>query len=162
MVVTNQFETQLLPEEGCLKQVEIGAGFYFWQNNYDRALDFATNPPGKMKIIKPAVLGAIFSLGNCLDLTDKKWIDLVKLSYDNLKQSAESEGNKLPVNKDAKDSKDNWIAPLLKIYMRLLKSLEIRHLIRLEGFSLKVTPYMTVPVFMRKRMFRFVLEILIA
>ncbi|GAA3941305.1 hypothetical protein GO495_09260 [Chitinophaga oryziterrae] len=90
----------------------LGAGFYFWQNNYDRALDFATNPPGKTKIIKPAVLGAIFSLGNCLDLTDKKWIDLVKLSYDSLKQSAESEGNKLPVNKNAKDSKDKVLREL--------------------------------------------------
>ena len=37
----------------------LGAGFYFWENNYDRALEFAQNPPGKKKFKVPSVLGAI-------------------------------------------------------------------------------------------------------
>jgi hypothetical protein len=44
----------------------LGYGFYFWQNSYERAMDFAKNPPGGRKIAKPAVPGAILSLGNCL------------------------------------------------------------------------------------------------
>ena len=28
----------------------LGYGFYFWQNSYERALDFATNPPGTKEI----------------------------------------------------------------------------------------------------------------
>src|SRR5687768_4027338 len=60
----------------------LGQGIYFWQNNYERALDFAIAPPGKQKFLQPAVLGAVLELGHCLDLMDKKWIDLVKSSYD--------------------------------------------------------------------------------
>jgi len=76
----------------------LGEGMYFWQNNYDRAMHFATDPPVNLKIPKPAVLGAVFSLGNCLDLTDKKFIDLVQLSFASLKESAKSEKTKLPIN----------------------------------------------------------------
>ena len=84
----------------------LGSGFYFWQNNYERALDFANNPPGKKEIRKPAVLGAVLSLGNCLDLMDKKYIELVSMSYKNLVNSATSENIKLPRNKSLNDSKD--------------------------------------------------------
>jgi len=28
----------------------LGVGAYFWENNYERALDFAKNPPGKKEI----------------------------------------------------------------------------------------------------------------
>lgn len=82
----------------------LGSGFYFWQNNFERALDFATRSPGKSKkISQPAVLGAVLDLGNCLDLTDKRWIDLVKESYENFKETTELEGNKLPVNANQKN-----------------------------------------------------------
>jgi len=37
-------------------------------------------------------------LGHCLDLSDKKWIDLARYSFDNLKKLKESEGKKLPAN----------------------------------------------------------------
>jgi hypothetical protein len=33
----------------------LGVGFYFWENNYDRALEFAQNPPGKKKYKTPSV-----------------------------------------------------------------------------------------------------------
>jgi hypothetical protein len=46
----------------------LGNGFYFWENNYERALDFARNPPGKRKFKLPAVLGAVIDIwqGNAL------------------------------------------------------------------------------------------------
>jgi hypothetical protein len=90
----------------------LGYGFYFWQNNYERALDFATNPPGKKEIEKPAVLGAVLSLGSCLDLTDKKHIGSIQFSYENLRKSAISENKKLPVNKNSKDSNDRVLREL--------------------------------------------------
>lgn len=94
----------------------LGSGFYFWQNNLDRALDFATRPPGKTKkITHPAVLGAVLDLGNCLDLTDKRWIGLVKESYEIFKETTELEGNKLPVNANPKNdphSKDKVLREL--------------------------------------------------
>lgn len=90
----------------------LGAGYYFWQNNYERALDFASNPPGKKKFQKPAVLGAVLSLGTCLDLSDHKYIKLTKLSFDNLKKSTKKEGTKLPQNKNAGKSSDRVLREL--------------------------------------------------
>jgi hypothetical protein len=37
----------------------LGNGIYFWENNYERALDFAMNPPGKRQFDVPSVLGAV-------------------------------------------------------------------------------------------------------
>ena len=93
----------------------LGEGMYFWQNNYERALHYAQNPPTKSAIKTPAVLGAIFSLGHCLDLTDKEGIDLVKLSHESLSKSAEQEKKELPRNinpKESTDSKDKIIRRL--------------------------------------------------
>ncbi|RFM37074.1 hypothetical protein [Chitinophaga silvisoli] len=82
----------------------LGSGMYFWQNNHARAIDFAQNPPGKGKIEHPAVLGAAFSLGNCLDLTDKFYIDRVRDSYSNLLLTLNETNTPLPKNKPAKGS----------------------------------------------------------
>lgn len=84
----------------------LGYGFYFWQNSYERALDFARNLPGGKKISRPAVLGAILSLGNCLDLMDIKHIRSLQISHQILEQSAKSRGEKLPQNKNIKGSND--------------------------------------------------------
>lgn len=78
----------------------LGEGMYFWQNNYERAIHYATNPPPKVHIEKPSVLGAVFNLGNCLDLSDQRFINMIQLSYESLKDSALRDGEKLPVNKN--------------------------------------------------------------
>lgn len=93
----------------------LGDGMYFWQNNYQRAWDYANNPSGTSKIKKPAVLGAVFSLGHCLDLTDKQSLDLVKIAYDFYATSIRSQGKKMPLNSnpiEAPNSKDNIIRRL--------------------------------------------------
>lgn len=84
----------------------LGYGFYFWQNSIERAMDFAKNPPGGKKIAKPAVLGAVISLGNCLDLVDLKHIRSLKYSYENLAFSAKQAHRTLPQNRNAKGSND--------------------------------------------------------
>ena len=59
----------------------LGEGFYFWENNYERALDFARNPPGKKSYKNPAVLGAIIDLQYCLDYwTRSSWLWLRTLT----------------------------------------------------------------------------------
>src|SRR5580704_5332450 len=67
----------------------LGHGMYFWEYNEQRALDFAieqkNNPRAGGQVINtPAVLGAVVDLKYCLDLTDSKYLNLVKKSYDNL------------------------------------------------------------------------------
>ena len=84
----------------------LGSGFYFWESNYERALDFATHPPGKKQIKTPAVLGATIDLQFCLDLMNTEYIRLVKSSYDNLRTSGSMLHKELPENKKAGNSRD--------------------------------------------------------
>ncbi|WP_216647336.1 hypothetical protein [Chitinophaga sp. SYP-B3965] len=106
----------------------LGSGFYFWQNNYERALDFATSPPGRKRIKKPAVLGAVLNLGNCLDLMDKKYIRSVQVSYENLKDCAILENTELPENKNTNNSKDHILRELdCYVIENLHESMRIRH-----------------------------------
>jgi len=86
----------------------LGSGRYFWQNNYDRALHYAQNPPPGTKIAEPAVLGAVFELGNCLDLLDKNGIDLVRFSFETLRQSANAEGKSLPKNANPVNAQNQY------------------------------------------------------
>lgn len=90
----------------------LGPGMYFWQNNYERAMDFAKNPPGRTKIQHPAVLGAVFSLGNCLDLTEKRSIDLLKNSFGTVHRLFTSAAARLPENKDAGPPGDRLLLSL--------------------------------------------------
>jgi hypothetical protein len=93
----------------------LGEGMYFWQNNYERALHYATHPPTKSTIKTPAVLGAVFTLGQCLDLTDKANIDIVKMSYVMLNDSLKAAQKELPRNinpVEDPDSRDRIIRRL--------------------------------------------------
>lgn len=58
----------------------LGKGVYFWENDYHRALEFARENSKK----EPFVLGAILYLGYCLDLTQRRNAELLRLSYNNL------------------------------------------------------------------------------
>lgn len=78
----------------------LGYGWYFWENNYERASEWAVtakeHPQKNKQVVKePAVLGAAVCLGRCLDLTDSEFIPEIKAAYSYL-SSVESE---LPVNR---------------------------------------------------------------
>lgn len=61
----------------------LGSGLYFWENNYQRALDWAAEQKEKFgKFKEPAVLGAIICLGNCCDFLDSENLELLKAAYD--------------------------------------------------------------------------------
>jgi hypothetical protein len=89
----------------------LGNGIYFWENNPQRALEYAKDlmrHPDRCseKIKEPAVIGAIINLGNCLNLLDAKAIHLVKEAnslYENI-----CTDNTLPLaqNKAGGNSKD--------------------------------------------------------
>jgi len=103
-------ETMLKPSQN--KYDWLGAGFYFWEGNYARALDFARHPPGKKKIINPAVLGAVIELGYCLDLMDTDCIRMVKDSFNNLSEIFDMVNKDLPINKNIGMSKDTLLREL--------------------------------------------------
>ncbi len=79
----------------------LGEGIYFWENDYNRALEFAQEFDKK----EPFVLGAIINLGNCLDLTLKENIYLLKYTYDEVikdkvKNCSNIEGKRGGINGD--------------------------------------------------------------
>ena len=105
----------------------LGNGIYFWENNEKRALDFANdlhrNPrKGKPVIKKPSVIGAVFTLGNCLDLLDAKYLELLQESHRTLEISAKKAGIKLPENKNLDGNAD--------LLLRFLDCSVIEHLHR--------------------------------
>jgi hypothetical protein len=90
----------------------LGNGCYFWENNYERALNFAQNPPGRKIIKHPTVIGAVIELQFCLDLLDTTFLNMVKNSYDGLYSAADQFKLALPVNKTVEHSKDLLIRDL--------------------------------------------------
>ncbi len=81
----------------------LGNGMYFWENNFQRAFEFAqdlhSNPrKGKSLIKIPIVLGAVIDLGFCLDLLERKFIELTRQSFDTLKTAYQQLNLTLPEN----------------------------------------------------------------
>lgn len=87
-----------------------GSGVYFWECNCDRAMEFAkylmkhpSRIAGKNLISKPAVLGAVISLGKCLDLLELDSLNKVEEAYTTLRLSSEETGWRLPENSGGED-----------------------------------------------------------
>lgn len=79
----------------------LGHGMYFWENNYTRAMEWATERVTSGKFKKAAVLGAVLQLGNCCDLLDSKFTALVGRYGNLMLEEYKSSGKDLPVNSDA-------------------------------------------------------------
>lgn len=80
----------------------LGHGMYFWENNIDRALEWAKDKKRRSEINNPAVIGAVLDLSYCFDLTDARFISMIKAYYSLLAQTYKALGEKLPENKDIK------------------------------------------------------------
>jgi hypothetical protein len=78
----------------------LGDGVYFWENNYERAIQYAKEDMlrPKSKIKEPFVLGAIIDLGNCLDLLDQKYLDFLQIAYQEMEEALKEEGKVMPTN----------------------------------------------------------------
>lgn len=94
-IISNQCEMK--PSDN--KYDWLGNGFYFWENNYDRAMSFAEEQKKRGKIETPSVLGAYIDLGNCMDLLDAKYLKGLQHAYQQLKRSFTLANENLPANK---------------------------------------------------------------
>lgn len=95
----------------------LGNGMYFWENNSQRALEWAEytkdHPQNnKHHITKPAVLGAIVSLGYCLDLLDSDYLSELKTAYDTLATIRAQEGKEIEQNTCPKGNSEKLIHTL--------------------------------------------------
>lgn len=78
----------------------LGHGLYFWENNYDRALQWATEKKERGKIKEPAVIGAVLQLGYCCDFLEQRYIRFLASYYGTMKSTYEFIGRELPQNND--------------------------------------------------------------
>jgi hypothetical protein len=82
----------------------LGHGFYFWENNFERAYLWAEEKKKRGDIEKPAVVGAIINLGYCCDFIDSKFTKMIGIYYELMVQSYNAQSKPLPKNNDrAKD-----------------------------------------------------------
>lgn len=107
----------------------LGKGIYFWENNYERAINFAEflkkNPShnSKQKIKTPAVIGAIIDLGYCFDLLETDNLIKLKKTYEYLKEVTINVNSELPQNTPFKNSKDLIVRKLDCAVINLLHKL---------------------------------------
>lgn len=78
----------------------LGNGFYVWENNFFRALQWAKEKESKNIIRKASVLGVVYTLSNCLDFTDSEFIDSISEYYYLMKSELEEINVELPQNRD--------------------------------------------------------------
>lgn len=81
----------------------LGHGFYVWENNYDRALEWAKDKQKRGKIKKASVIGVVFTLDYCLDLIDSEFIKMLSIYYKLMEKDFNSIEKELPKNKDVKE-----------------------------------------------------------
>ncbi len=78
----------------------LGHGLYFWENNYDRALQWANEKNARGAIKHPAVIGAVLYLGYCCDFLDKRYIALLTKYFAIMEDRYKKSGKELPTNVD--------------------------------------------------------------
>jgi hypothetical protein len=83
----------------------LGSGTYFWEYDSDRAQEWAIEKKKRGHYKEPFVIGAVIDLGNCLDLTVRENVDLVKAAYRSFAAGQKSAGMEMPVNKSPPDDK---------------------------------------------------------
>jgi hypothetical protein len=86
----------------------LGSGVYFWEANPARALAWARHlkklgKSGPARVRQPYAIGAVISLGYCLDLISTNGIEFVKEAYLDFKHYMEQSGSPLPANRGGDD-----------------------------------------------------------
>lgn len=90
----------------------LGHGFYVWENNIERAKQWASDKKKRGQLNTPSVLGVVFQLDNCLDFTDSASINILSYYYKLMKTDLASVGKDLPANKDV--AKDQYQDKILR------------------------------------------------
>lgn len=83
----------------------LGNGMYFWENNYERALQRAKDKQKRSSIDKPAVIGAVLQLNYCCDFLDSEYINTLRHYYKLMETFYENAEQPLPKNKDLPSDK---------------------------------------------------------
>lgn len=79
----------------------LGSGSYFWEEDILRAYQWAL----ERRPMAPCVVGAVIELGNCLDLTKRRNITILKSAYASYIGLQLLSKQPVPQNQDAKNSR---------------------------------------------------------
>lgn len=101
----------------------LGHGFYFWENNAARALEWAEEKKARGKITTPAIVGAVIQLGQCCDFLDSKFIRMIQHYHLLMLEEYKNADTQLPMNIDlAKDPNKDKLLRILDC-----KTIEFMH-----------------------------------
>lgn len=78
----------------------LGPGVYFWEGDPIRAREWAEAKASRVKGMVPYVIGAAIDLGNCLDLTFRDDIELLRDAHNGLVASLLKQGKPMPQNRN--------------------------------------------------------------
>jgi len=78
----------------------LGPGVYFWEADPLRALEWARSKAARVAGKIPYVIGAVIDLRNCLDLTVRENIELLRDAYQGLVATRQKDGKRMPTNRD--------------------------------------------------------------
>lgn len=88
----------------------LGHGFYIWENNIARAFQWAQDKKARGTIVTPSVVGVVYQLDYCLDLTDSEFIELLPFYYEAMKGDLLVANKAIPKNRNhAKDGHHDLI-----------------------------------------------------
>lgn len=116
----------------------LGPGIYFWESDPQRAFEWADWKVQNGKYNRAAVLGAAIDLGNCLDLTLRENLDLLRDAYASFESHQVKAGLRMPQNRPAPNSPDE------DRLLRYLDCAVIRHLHRIVGDEKSIEPFDSV------------------
>lgn len=74
----------------------LGPGVYFWEADPVRAMEWATAKAKRIDGMVPWVIGAAVDLGNCLDLTVRDNVELLRDAHDGLMAALQAQGKPMP------------------------------------------------------------------
>ena len=83
----------------------LGHGFYVWENNQERAYQWAEDKRSRGSLITPSVVGVLYQVDYCLDFTDSEFISVVSSYFELMKNDLQIAGKTLPKNKDLPNAK---------------------------------------------------------
>jgi len=120
----------------------LGPGAYFWESDPVRAREWADWKVSKGSYVRAAVVGAVIDLRNCLDLTTREDIELVRAAYDSFAEMRAKSKIEIPSNRSPKGARDE------DRVLRYLDCAVIRHLHEMieeeDGTFADLEPFDTV------------------
>ncbi len=100
----------------------LGSGIYFWENDCDRAMQFATQGMGgrvtKGRIKEPFVIGAVIDLGLCCNLFDQVALKEMRQAYQVTAETFQKFDLPLPEN-----GKGQLLRPLDRLVLEQMHAL---------------------------------------